>query len=63
MEILDRDIEIKETPYGLYLTATISGTGYKSRYKHKNITKALEDFRALIRKYQPKGDLATMGGE
>jgi hypothetical protein len=55
-------IEIKETPYGLYLATTISGTSYKSRYKHKNTKEALEDFRALIRKYQPKGDLAIMGG-
>ena len=55
-------IEIKETPYGLYLTATISGTSYKSRYKHKNTREALEDFRTLIRKYQPKEDLAVMGG-
>jgi hypothetical protein len=48
------DIEINETPYGLYLAATISGTSYKSRYKHKNIRKALENFRALILKYEPK---------
>jgi hypothetical protein len=49
-------IEIEDTPYGLYLTATIGGTSYKSRYKHKNTREALEDFRALIIKYEPKQD-------
>jgi hypothetical protein len=48
------EIEITEMPYGLYLTAAIGGTNYKSRYKHKNTRKALKDFRALILKYEPK---------
>jgi hypothetical protein len=51
------EIEITENHYGLYLTAVISGTSYKSRYKHKNIRKALEDFRALILKYEPKREI------
>ena len=49
-------VEMEDTPYGLYLTATIGGTSYKSRYKHKNTREALEDFRALIIKYEPKQD-------
>jgi hypothetical protein len=50
------EIEITKMPYGLYLTAVIGGTSYKNRYKHKNIRKALEDFRALILKYEPKNN-------
>jgi hypothetical protein len=50
------DIEITEMPYGLDLTAVIDGTTYKSRYKHNNIIKALEEFRALITKYEPKNN-------
>jgi hypothetical protein len=56
------EIEVKDTPYGLYLAATISGTSYAQAYPHKNTRKALEDFRALITKYLTKGDLAVMGG-
>jgi hypothetical protein len=50
------NIEITQMPYGLYLTAVIGGTNYKSRYKHKNIREALTDFRALILKYEPKNN-------
>jgi hypothetical protein len=50
------EIEITKMSYGLYLTAFISGTSYKSRYKHNNITKAVEDFTALILKYEPKNN-------
>jgi hypothetical protein len=50
------EVEITKMPYGLYLTAAIGGTNYKSRYKHKNIRKAARDFRALILKYEPKNN-------
>ena len=51
-----QDIEITKMPYGLYLTAVIGRTNYKSRYKHTNARKALRDFSALITKYEPKNN-------
>ena len=50
------DIEITKMPYGLYLTAVIGRTNYKSRYKHTNTRKAVRDFTALIIKYEPKNN-------
>jgi len=50
------EIEITTMPYGLDLTAVIGGTTYKSRYKHRDIIKALQEFRALVLKYEPKNN-------
>lgn len=50
------EIEITKMPYGLYLTAVIGRTDYKSRYKHTNTRKAIRDFTALITKYEPNNN-------